>query len=56
MDNVIDAEFTPEYRATIVTLIKKNGIKWMEDAFAASGVHQSFARAIIKSIVRKEGW
>ena len=54
-NNVIFVDFSSEFRHQVFTSIKYYGIKRTESALLES-CHPSFAKAIIRSIIRKEGW
>jgi len=57
MDNVIEANFYPEFRREVYMLIKSfGGPKKTEAGMIADGFHPSFAKAIVRSISRREGW
>lgn len=57
MDNVIFADFSPEFRAKVVHMIKRQGgPNYNVKVLIELGYHPSFARAIVRSITRKEGW
>ncbi len=53
--NVIFADFSPEFRHQVFTNVKYYGIKRTEAALLET-CHPSFAKAIIRSIIRKDGW
>lgn len=56
MDNVIPADFSNEFRSNVFTNIKYYGVKRTETAYLEAGYHPSFVKAIIRSIMRYEGW
>lgn len=54
--NIIPAAFDPTFRAQVAQQIRYYGIERVEKMLLASEFHPSFAKAIIRSIIRKEGW
>lgn len=57
MGEVICASFSPKFRSELVNQIKSQGgpnynLKKMIEA----GFHPSFAKAIVRSIIKREGW
>lgn len=49
-------DFTPEFRAKVAGVIKIYGHKFVEAELLKDGLHPSFVKGLIKSIMRKEGW
>lgn len=57
MDNFIQAFFNHEFRMEVFKMIKYNGgPQYNTKVLIQAGYHPSFARAIVRSITRKEGW
>lgn len=57
MSRVIQAYFDPEFRRRIFLQIKHHGgPQYNEKKMIEAGYHPSFARALIRSITRNEGW
>lgn len=54
--SVIYADFKPETRRELVNHIRHYGVKYTIAFLLSSGVNPSFAKAIVRSICRKEGW
>lgn len=54
--NIIPANFDPEFKIKVFTLIKYNGLKCTENFLLTEGFHPSFAKAIIRNITRTMGW
>jgi hypothetical protein len=54
--NIIEVNFTPEFRSEVVALIKGLGIKRAELHMLDLNLHPSFVKDLIKSIISKEGW
>lgn len=56
-NNVIYANFSPEFRSELVGMIKhKGGPQFNQQVLMNIGWHPSFAKAIVRSIMRREGW
>lgn len=53
---IIHADFTPSFREIVAKHIKYHGVKRAYDSLVSTNVHPAFARAIVRSIIRKEGW
>lgn len=56
MCEVIHAVFDPGFRAHIAHQIKTNGGPKRIEGFLMNEFHPSFAKAIVRSIIRNEGW
>ena len=55
--NLIPADFSPEFRADVVFRIKRlGGPHRTLEGMLEAGFHPSFARALVRSIMRREGW
>lgn len=54
-ENVIPACFSPEFRSDIAAYIKRFGHRAAEKQLSGQA-HPAFVRALIRSIIRKEGW
>lgn len=54
--SVIYADFKPETRRELVNHIRHYGVKYTIDLMLKNSVNPSFAKAIVRSICRKEGW
>ena len=55
-ENIIQADLTSLFRETVANHLKRFGVKRTESALLSQGVHISFVRALIKSIMGREGW
>lgn len=56
MNNVIPANFDPEFKKQVFTLIKYRGVARAEKALLSQEIHPAFAKAIIRNIMRTMGW
>lgn len=57
VDNVIPAFFGDEVYNDVYTLIKHGGgVLKAEESLIKSGYHPSFAKAVVKKIMRERGW
>lgn len=55
--NVIQADFSPQFRMQIFTNIKHNGgPQYWTKKLIELGYHPSFAKAIVRNITRNMGW
>lgn len=54
--NLIEANFTSAFRSQIAQMIKQYGVQRIELAMLNDGHHVSFVKALVKSIIKKEGW
>jgi hypothetical protein len=54
--NLVVCDFAPDFRSMMVGNIKRYGIKKVEAEYLEYGFDPRFVRAMIKSIMRKEGW
>lgn len=53
--NVINVNFTKEFRVMVSKCIKEKGLFWAEEIMKKNN-HPSFVKVIIKDILKKEGW
>lgn len=56
VENVIFAEFDPEFKMQVFLDIKQRGFAATTQTLIDMGWHESFARARVKSIIRTMGW
>lgn len=55
-NNLIQAYFTQAFRLEVYKFIKQFGAVSIEKKMITDGFHPSFVKALIKSIMGKEGW
>lgn len=56
MNDIIEANFSPQFKLEVFQSIKQNGIKRTEKLLIEHGLNQSFIKAIIRNITRTMGW
>lgn len=55
-ENVIVVNLYPDFRRGVVQELKTKGKIRTEQALIESEIHPAFSKALIKSIMSKEGW
>jgi hypothetical protein len=53
---IIKVHFSSDTRSQVAALVKTYGTKNAELSLIHAGFHPSYVKALIKSILRKEGW
>ena len=56
MANTIPVNLSPEFRNQVARSIRCTGIKRTERHLLNQGMHESFVKCLIRSIMGREGW
>jgi hypothetical protein len=54
--DLIHVDFSPDFRTRACIFVKYLGVSRATDRIISFGYHPSFVRALIRSIMGKEGW